>query len=293
MDIVYDYYSKDLSVKVKTAKYQKMKQGKYLGGHVPYGLMKDPKDKHKLIIDPEAAVVVREIFGMAIAKMRLIDMARTLNERGVETPGQYYRRKHPGTKKFVNSSDKACWTHANLRTILKQEMYYGAIVGHKRQGIGVGCKHTASVPKEEQFIVEGRHEGIITKEDFLKAQEIFCEIGEMKNVIPKTYPLYRKVKCGICGRAMSYKTYSRNGVSYRYFTCPHAKEQTGEDGCCKRYVIEDNLNEIVWSVIRQLLAMTDAFKQKLDKQNNVSRQDNLILAEKLARKRKNANQTDL
>lgn len=282
-NIVYDYYSKDLSVKVKTAKYQKMKQGKYLGGHVPYGLMKDSKDKHKLIIDPEAAAVVREIFDMAIAKMRLIDMARTLNECGVETPGQYYRRKHPGTKKFINSSDKACWTHANLRTILKQEMYYGAIVGHKRQGIGVGCKHTASVPKEEQFIVEGRHEGIITKEEFLKAQEIFCEIGETKNVIPKTYPLYRKVKCGICGRAMSYKTYFRNGVTYRYFTCQHAKEQPGEDGCCKRYVIEDSLNEIVWSVVRQLLDMTDVFKQKLDKQNNVSRQDNLILAEKLAR----------
>ena len=282
-NIVYDYYSKDLSVKIKTAKYQKMKQGKYLGGHVPYGLMKDPKDKHKLIVDPEAAAVVREIFDMAIAKMRIIDMARTLNERGVETPGQYYRRRHPGTKRFINSSDKACWTHANLRTILKQEMYYGAIVGHKRQGIGVGYKHTVSVPKEEQFIVESRHEGIITKEEFLKAQEIFCEIGETKNVIPKTYPLYKKVKCGICGRAMSYKTYFRNGVTYRYFTCPHAKEQTGEDGCCRRYIIEDNLNEIVWSVIRQLLDMTGVFKQKLDKQNNVSRQDNLILAEKLAR----------
>lgn len=50
----------------------------------------------------------------------------------------------------------------------------------------------------------------------------------------------------------------------------------------KRYVIEDNLNEIVWFVIRQLLDMTDAFKQKLNKQNNVSRQDSLILAEKLA-----------
>lgn len=105
-NIVYDYYSKDLSMKVKTAKYQKMKQGKYLGGHVPYGLMKDPKDKHKLITDPEAAAVVREIFDMAIAKMRLIDMARTLNERGVETPGQYYRHKYPGTKKFINSSIK-------------------------------------------------------------------------------------------------------------------------------------------------------------------------------------------
>lgn len=285
-NIVYDYYSKDLSVKVKTAKYQKMKQGKYLGGHVPYGLMKDPKDKHKLIIDPEAAAVVREIFDMAIAKMRLIDMARTLNERGVETPGQYYRRKHPGTKKFANASEKACWTHTNLRTILKQEMYYGAIVGHKRQGLGVGCKHTASVPKEEQFIVEGKHEGIITKEEFQKAQEIFYKIGETKKVIPKTYPLYRKVKCGTCGRAMSYKTYSFRGENYKYFGCPHAKEQVGEDGCCKRYVIEDNLNAIVWSVVSQLLDMTDAFKKKLDKQNNVSRQDNLLKAEKFARLQK-------
>ena len=281
-NIVYDYYSKDLSVKVKTAKYQKMKQGKYLGGHVPYGLMKDPKDKHKLIIDPEAAVVVREIFDMAIAGMRLIDMARTLNERGIETPGQYYRRKHPGTKKFADASDMVCWNHNNIRNILQQEMYYGAIVGHKRQGLGVGCKHTATVPKEEQFIVEGKHEGIVTKEEFLRAQEIFCKQRKTKKVIPKTYPLYRKVKCGTCGRAMTYKTYSFRGEEYKYFGCPRAKEQVGEDGCCKRYVTEDNLNAIVWSVVRQLLDMTDAFKKKLDKQNSISRQENILLTEKLS-----------
>ena len=282
-NIVYDYYSKDLSVKVKTAKYQKMKQGKYLGGHVPYGLMKDPKDKHKLIIDSEAAAVVREIFDMAIAGMRLIDMARTLNERGIETPGQYYRRKHPGTKKFADASDMVCWNHNNIRSILQQEMYYGAIVGHKRQGLGVGCKHTATVPKEEQFIVEGRHEGIVTKEEFLRAQEIFCKQRKTKKIIPKTYPLYRKVKCGTCGRAMTYKTYSFREEDYKYFGCPHAKAQVGEDGCCKRYVTEDNLNAIVWSVVRQLLDMTDAFKKKLDKQNSISRQDNLFMVEKLAR----------
>lgn len=188
-----------------------------------------------------------------------------------------------GCEKYQMSLDGMRETHDWFRKPGSFDLTIEKIGCLNRAGIKSVIMSTVSVPKEEQFIVEGRHEGIITKEDFLKAQEIFCEIGEMKNVIPKTYPLYRKVKCGICGRAMSYKTYSRNGVSYRYFTCPHAKEQTGEDGCCKRYVIEDNLNEIVWSVIRQLLAMTDAFKQKLDKQNNVSRQDNLILAEKLAR----------
>ncbi len=240
------------------------------------------KDKHKLIIDPEAAVVVREIFDMAIAGMRLIDMARTLNERGIETPGQYYRRKHPGTKKFADASDMVCWNHNNIRNILQQEMYYGAIVGHKRQGLGVGCKHTETVPKDEQFIVEGKHEGIVTKEEFLRAQEIFCKQRKTKKVIPKTYPLYRKVKCGTCGRAMTYKTYSFRGEDYKYFGCPHAKEQVGDDGCCRRYVAEDKLNAIVWSVVRQLLDMTDAFKKKLDKQHGISRQDNQILAKKLA-----------
>lgn len=250
---------------------------------MPYGLMKDPKDKHKLIIDPEAAAVIREIFDMAIAGQRLVDMARVLNERGVETPGQYYRRKHPGTKKFADTSDMICWNHNNIRNILQQEMYYGAIVGHKRQGLGVGCKHTATVPKEEQFIVEGKHEGIVTKEEFLRAQEIFCKQRKTKKVIPKTYPLYRKVKCGTCGRAMTYKTYSLRGENYKYFGCPYAKEQVGNGGCCKRYVTEDNLNAIVWSVVRQLLDMTDTFMKKLDKQNSISRQDNLILAEKLSR----------
>lgn len=55
--------------------------------------------------------------------------------------------------------------------------------------------------------MEDKHEGIITKEEFQKAQEIFYKTGKTKKVIPKTYPLYRKVKCGICGRAMSYRTF--------------------------------------------------------------------------------------
>ena len=94
---------------------------------------------------------------------------------------------------------------------------------------------------------------------------------------------------------MVYKTYFRNGVAYRYFSCPHAKEQIDEYGCCKRYTTEDNLNAIVWSVVRQLLDMTDSFGKKLDKLNSISRHGNLLLAGKIAdckKKRKNANQTD-
>ena len=65
-NILYDYYSKDLSVKVSTAKRAKMKRGEYIGGHVPFGLRKHPAIKNKLELDPEAAGIVRHVFELAI-----------------------------------------------------------------------------------------------------------------------------------------------------------------------------------------------------------------------------------
>ena len=224
--------------------------------------MKDPEDKHKLLIDPEAAAVVREIFDMALSDMKITVIARTLNEKGIETPADYYRRKHPKSKKFAGVSELNCWNHNSVRRILQQEMYYGAVVGHKRQGTIVGCKHTTVVPKEEQFIVDGRHEAIVSKEDFLKVQEMFVRRSETKKLVDKSYPLYRKVKCATCGRAMMFKANTVRGREYRYFACPHAVTQI-EDGCCKDWFKESDLNNIVWSAIQSLLALTDATEKRL------------------------------
>lgn len=261
-NIVYDFYSKDLSVKVTTAKRAKMKRGEYIGGHVPYGLLRDPADKHKLVIDPEAAAVVREIFECAISGMRLIDIARRLNEKGYETPARYFQRKHPDKNIYKNTSKMDCWNDNSVRRLLKQEMYYGAVVQHKREGIGIGWKHSVAVPREDQVIVEGKHPGIVTKEEFLQAQKIFRKRGETKRVVEKTYPLWRKVKCGTCGRAMPMKSGVVRGVDYRYFYCPHATVQTGDDGCTKEFMREDVLNDVVWDSVKGLLsAAVDARKR--------------------------------
>lgn len=103
-NIVYDYYSKDLSVKVMTAKRAKMKRGLYIGGHVPYGYRRRKDDKHRIEIDPEAAEAVREIYDSAMDGMRTVDIAAQLNAKGYDTPAAYYRRTNPGTKKFANTS---------------------------------------------------------------------------------------------------------------------------------------------------------------------------------------------
>lgn len=281
-NIVYDFYSKDLSVKVTTAKRAKMKKGEYIGGHVPYGLLRDPEDKHKLIIDPEAAAVVREIFDGAIAGKKQVDIARELNEKGYETPARYYQRKNPSKRKYKNTSEADCWNSYAVRRILMQEMYYGAVVQHKREGVGVGWNHSVAVPKEEQIIVEGRHPGIVTKEEFMEAQKVFRKRGETKRVIEKTYPLWRKVKCGTCGRAMPMKSGVVRGVDYRYFYCPHATSQIGDDGCTKEFAREDELNAVVWDSVKGLLAAAGDVKKKLGKKQAAAERSSAGMVKKLA-----------
>ncbi len=267
-NIVYDYYSKDLSMKVKTAKRSKMKRGEYMGGHIPYGIMKDPDRKNSLIPDPEAAEIVKEIFGYALKKMKQKDIVDTLNQKGYETPGAYYRRKHPGSKKFANASALSCWTMDNVRNILQQEMYYGAVVQHKREGIGIGCKHTRAIPKEEQLIVEGMFEPIVSKETFLDAQKIFRRVTGRKTAVPYVYPLKSHVKCAVCGRRLQYRSNEIKGVYYNYFWCPLSKYQNGSQ-CFPGYYREDDLNRIVLEGIQKLqdLAGQAAMKTSRSKAN--------------------------
>ena len=98
--IIYAAYSKDLSVKTTSAKIQMMKQGKYVGGYAPYGYVLHPTIRNKLAVDPEAADVIRRIFREALEGSNTSQIARSLNDDGIPTPGQYFKSKHPDKKKF-------------------------------------------------------------------------------------------------------------------------------------------------------------------------------------------------
>ena len=138
------------------------------------------------------------------------------------------------------------------------------------------------VPKEEQIIVEGMHPGIVTKEEFLKAQEIFHKRGPVKRVVDKDYPLWRKVKCGNCGRAMPMKSGVVRGVDYRYFYCQHATVQIGDGGCTKEFMRDDILNEIVWDSVKGLLSAVADAKKRIGKKRAAAEKSSAGMVEKLA-----------
>jgi DNA invertase Pin-like site-specific DNA recombinase len=94
-NIVYSYYSRDLSVKAKTAKRAKMKRGEHRGGQAPYGYDTDPEKPGGLIVDPVAARVVREIYDAFLSGNQMYEIVDILNQRGEDPPSKYYGKKHP------------------------------------------------------------------------------------------------------------------------------------------------------------------------------------------------------
>ena len=137
-----------------------------MGGYAPYGYVLHPEIRNKLKLDPEAAEVVRRVFDEALEGRNTSQIALSLNDDNISTPGQYFKGKHPNKKKYSRMSEKISWTASMVYKILTSYVYTGATVGHKRKSGGVGSRKTISQKKEDWIIVEGMHEAIVSKEEF-------------------------------------------------------------------------------------------------------------------------------
>ncbi len=152
-------YSRDLSGKVQSAMTTRAKNGQYIAAITPFGYVKDPEDKHHLIIDEEAAVVVRRIFALAAEGNTKGWIAKYLNDEGVDTPGVYFEKK--GMKRRGNRNvEKPMWTTTTISDMLKNEVYIGSVCWHKgSNNLDTGKKQVRN-KREEWIITPNAHEAI-------------------------------------------------------------------------------------------------------------------------------------
>lgn len=207
-NLVYDYYSRDLSKKEKLAKTRMAEQGKYGASQEMYGYRKKADDKHSLEVDLEAAEVVKKIFAMRLQGIGPTLIARKLNERGILSPTEYRISKglsvvHRHRKGNVG------WNPSQVDAMLKNEGYTGAVISH-RIGVNPITGKTMNRPKEDWIIVPDMHEAIISKEDFDAVQKMRRRLPDKRKPVKKI--AYR---CGLCGRTM-YATTANLYCSRKY-----------------------------------------------------------------------------
>ena len=250
-NIIYEAYSKDLSIKTTTAKIIMMKQGKYIGSFAPYGFQFHPTVRNKLVIDEDSAAVVRRIFDMTLQGCGSTEIARRLNSEGILTPGAYFRMKNPGSNRFKKASEKNGWTAAAVLNILHQYEYTGALVGRKRYKASLHEKRTVPQDRADWIIYEGAHDAIISKEDFDRAQEAIRQRPRRARGPAQEYPLKGLLKCGNCHRTLS-RIHSSAGYYYR---CTKSKADENSDCPKGKLFTEKEIEGIVFRAVKQMLAV--------------------------------------
>lgn len=206
-NLIHQKYSEDLSGKVKSAMYMKMAKGKYVN-HPPFGYMKSPTDKHRIVPDPETAPIVREIFDAILAGHSTTEVAVMLNDRQVLTPMAYKKWK---TRKEL-SDRLPIWNHRTILRIIRDLKYTGAMVNHKCENRHIRDKSQRRIPQSEWIITEGMHEGIVTKEEFAAAGNAIRNVQKGERKKPNVSD--RVFYCGHCGRKLR-KSCNTN----EYFAC--------------------------------------------------------------------------
>ena len=238
--LISEYYSRDMSIKTKSAKYAKMQRGEYQSKICPYGYRKSADGRMEP--DPEAAAVVQLIFQLAAEGINATAITRELFRRNIPTPGQY-KAAH-GNHTHDISRCHGIWSASTILRILEDERYTGVYVIGKRAVLEVGGTRSRLKDRESWYIIPDHHPAIVEKAVFDTVQASQLRFSQ-PNKKKRDYPLKGKAFCGCCGHALS-----RTMQKTSYYHCRHSEADV-ESRCHKMRLNAAELEQAVFLTLKK------------------------------------------
>ena len=259
-NLVNDAYAKDISAKGRAAKRIAQKNGEYVGAVAPYGYRCEKVHGiYKLIVEPEAAKIVRRIFeayASGVGIQRIID---DLFEDGIHRISDYNRYHHV----YCQEGEKLHqWAMSSVRAVLKRNNYYGDLVQRKYESRFQRGEKWCDVLDEKQWIITpNTHEPIISRELFEKVQVRLKTALEARNIVgweENERAFYNVFYCGDCKRKMC----TGRSKGYVYYYC-NAVQYRDERKCSYKSISEDKLQKIVRSELTRQFQLSGLYKREL------------------------------
>jgi len=265
--LINEWHSEDLSENIKAVFRKKMEAGQYLGAFAAYGYKKCPENRHKLIIDEEAADVVREIFCLYLEGNGTNSIAAKLTLRNTLTPTQYKKSKGlnfnaPNTSLF--SEKYGAWSMSTIKRILQNEVYIGTLIQNREKKVSYKSKKVVTASRSDWIVLKDNHEKIVDENVFARVQKIMSRNRRDSTIKQKAQPhiLAGKVICADCGSTMERGGRLRDGVTY-YIRCKLSSKTRGRD-CTPHSIRQDKLEGLLLTKIQGLLL---SVTEKVDVQN--------------------------
>ena len=245
--LINEWYLEDLSANVRSVLDHKRKEGLFIGSFARYGYCKDPNAKGKLIIDPEAAEVVRRIFSMALSGIGAHKIARILNDEKVPSPTAYKQQHGIHYHIAAKNPNADLWSSPTVYQMLHNQLYVGDMVQGRHKKVSYKSEKTIWLPQSQWIVVENTHEAIIDRGTFETVQMMLKERTRSggKGTI---HPLAKKVVCGCCGSYMEQtgRQPKADGTQRRYVRCrmhQRAPEVCGNKTCTDMNALENAVLE--------------------------------------------------
>lgn len=220
-NVMNDNYCYQTSKKIRQVFDYKRRNGQYIGAFAPYGYMKHPKDKHKLIVDPDAAETVKLVFSLFLQGTSKRAIALHLNEHGVPSPSAYKLLK--GLPVSTRGYDEPMWGGRMIHAILTNPTYTGDLAQGRSRVKSYKVHQIETVPREEWVEVAGTHEAIIDYETFDKVQALLKRDTRTSPEGRKVHLFSGFLKCADCGRAVTRCVSKNNHV---YYACSTYKNRS-------------------------------------------------------------------
>ncbi|WP_267459226.1 recombinase family protein [Caproicibacter fermentans] len=244
--IMNDMYAKDISKKIKSVKHDKQRKGLFIGGKPLYGY-KMAEEKNKIVIDEEAAPMVRRIFDMALEGLSCRQIAARLNEEKVPTPAIYAGLNQGRTGPYAGM-----WYSERISDMLQNETYIGNMVQGRSKKINYKSKKCVRQPRENWIVVEGTHEPLIGRDAFDKVQQL---LGSRKTTRSRTYDFLLKglIYCHECGYPLAViNRPNARGEDCLYFVCRTYQRFTKAGVCTCHSIKEQTVTQAVIEKAREV-----------------------------------------
>ena len=273
--LVDEWYLDDISMNIKGVLTEKREKGIHIGSFALYGYKKDPNEKGHLIIDEEAAQVVREVFNLFCSGYGKTKIACTLNERGIPNPTEY-KRIHGLRYKQPAKKNSTLWKYFSISDMLHNEMYIGNMVQGKYGSVSYKTKKNKPRPKDEWYRVEGTHEPIIDRETWDRVQALLAQ--KSKPFKGGEIGLFaHKVRCMNCDYTMAS---NKQSDGRRYLMC--SNRHVHKDACIGSFISIAKLEQAVIEELNKLsmvYLIKDELEQKVEFSNKLTKEKDILKKE--------------
>ena len=253
LNIMNEWYARDANRKIQAVFKSRMQDGKRVSPSVPYGYLRNPEDKQKLIIDEEPAAVVRRIFQMVIEGKGVTAIADILTAEKVLIPSAYAKIHCPENNHSKGFTNPYLWSATAVSYILEKQEYMGHTVLGKTISVSYKTKKRRKAEPDELMIFKNTHPAIVDEETWHLAQKLRKTVRKPSYDRPP-HPLTELVYCAGCGHKMTHrqpsptkkKKYDANDAHI----CGSYRQRTRN--CTMHFIKTSVLWELILTAIREV-----------------------------------------